>query len=60
MVSAAYEGPRDAPGIVKYMSKQAGPSSKEIKTKEELVGFLDAEEHGVVGMFDFYMDLARR
>jgi len=50
-VSSAYEGPRDAPGIVKYMSKQAGPSSKELKTKADLEAFVGGEEHSVVGFF---------
>jgi len=32
----AYSGPRDAPGIVKFLKRQAGPASKALVTAEEL------------------------
>ncbi|XP_019872530.1 protein disulfide-isomerase A3 [Aethina tumida] len=57
-VSQEYQGPRDAPGIVKYMRAQVGPSSKELKSVEELNKFLNAEkESAVVGFFEKESDL---
>lgn len=51
--SQEYNGPREASGIVKYMRAQVGPSSKEIKTVEELEKFLKAENDvSVVGFFE--------
>ncbi|XP_012229248.1 protein disulfide-isomerase A3 [Linepithema humile] len=47
-----YNGPREAPGIVKYMKAQVGPASKELTTPETHKAFLDVEEVGVVGYFE--------
>ena len=38
-------------GIVKYMSSRAGPSSKELKTVEDVESFLNKDYHRCVGMF---------
>lgn len=50
-VSADYNGPRDADGIVKYMRTRAGPSAKELNTVEEAAKFLSNSEHSIVGKF---------
>jgi len=50
--SGPYEGPRTASGIVKYMQKQAGPSSKVLQTVADLEKFLLTEDHALVGVFD--------
>jgi len=50
-LSSDYEGPREADGIVKYMRSQAGPSSKEINTVQELEKFISHDEHAIVGFF---------
>jgi len=50
--SGPYEGPRTAAGIVKYMQKQAGPSSKELLTAADADKFLTTTDHAVVGVFD--------
>ena len=50
-VSADYNGPREADGIVKYMRTKAGPTSKELKTVEEAEKFFKVEEHAIVGFF---------
>lgn len=47
-LSSDYSGPRDANGIASYMKKQSGPSSKELKTKEEFEKFANSIEHSVV------------
>jgi protein disulfide isomerase family A protein 3 len=46
-----YEGPRDSDGIVKYMRKKAGPTSKLLASIEDAEKFLSNSEHGVVGFF---------
>lgn len=57
-VSQEYSGPREAPGIVKYMRAQVGPSSKEVASVAELEKFLAAEKDvGVVGFFATESDL---
>jgi len=49
--SGPYEGPRTASGIVKYMQKQAGPSSKELTSVAEADKFFETADHAVVGIF---------
>ncbi|ESN91789.1 hypothetical protein HELRODRAFT_70378 [Helobdella robusta] len=46
-----YEGPRDADGIVKYMKGKAGPSSKELKSLDDVKKFLDNFDPSVIGFF---------
>lgn len=50
--SADYNGPREAPGIVKYMRTKAGPSAKNLLTVADAEKFLDNFEHSIVGFFD--------
>jgi len=50
-VSGEYNGPRDAPGIVKYMKSNVGPSSKELKSKAEFDAVLKRDETVIVGFF---------
>eukprot|EP01023_Acetabularia_acetabulum_P033025 TRINITY_DN3088_c0_g1_i5.p2 TRINITY_DN3088_c0_g1~~TRINITY_DN3088_c0_g1_i5.p2 ORF type:complete len:493 (-),score=120.10 TRINITY_DN3088_c0_g1_i5:304-1782(-) len=45
-----YKGPRDAAGIISYMSKQFGPASKEFKTEEEVTDFA-GEALVILGVF---------
>ncbi|BES91418.1 unnamed protein product [Nesidiocoris tenuis] len=53
VVSKDYSGPRDAPGIVKYMSGQIGPVAKEISSLEAIEKFLSSSEDSVaVGFFE--------
>ena len=47
--SGPYEGPRKADGIVKYMQKQAGPSSKELTEVSVAKKFVEGNDHVVVG-----------
>uniref|UniRef100_W5MK62 protein disulfide-isomerase n=1 Tax=Lepisosteus oculatus TaxID=7918 RepID=W5MK62_LEPOC len=49
--SSAYDGPRTADGIVSYMKKQAGPSSVELRTEEDLDSFVSHFDGSVVGFF---------
>ncbi|KAL9986344.1 hypothetical protein ACROYT_G000482 [Oculina patagonica] len=57
-VSKDYDGPRDASGIISYMKKQAGPSSKEIKDVEQMNKLLEkAVAPVIVGFFDKDDDL---
>ncbi|MBN3310035.1 PDIA3 isomerase, partial [Amia calva] len=49
--SSVYDGPRTAEGIVSYMKKQAGPSSVELRTKEDLEAFVNNFDASVVGFF---------
>ena len=48
-----YKGPREAEGIVKYMKKQVGPASKELKSVEQVQNFVSdkEEDYSVVGFF---------
>jgi len=48
-ISADYNGPREANGIVKYMRSQVGPASKELKTVEEFEAFISKDDVAVVG-----------
>lgn len=50
-MSADYQGPREADGIVKYMRTKAGPSSKDLLTVKDAEKFLGNSEHSVVGFF---------
>nr|CAG4651726.1 EOG090X0438 [Triops cancriformis] len=50
-VSAEYNGPRDANGIVKYMRAQVGPAAKDLTSVDAHENFLKVEEVGVVGYF---------
>ncbi|XP_064620001.1 protein disulfide-isomerase A3-like [Lineus longissimus] len=52
-VASDYDGPRQADGIVSFMKKQAGPSSKEMSTAAEIKDFTAAAgtDHSVVGFF---------
>ncbi|CEF66381.1 Protein disulfide-isomerase A3 [Strongyloides ratti] len=52
VISADYEGPRDADGIVKFMRGQSGPSSKELKTVAEFDKFIADEDQSVIGFFE--------
>uniref|UniRef100_A0A0D6R325 Protein disulfide-isomerase n=1 Tax=Araucaria cunninghamii TaxID=56994 RepID=A0A0D6R325_ARACU len=46
-----YKGPRDADGIVKYLKKQAGPASVEIKSSEEATSLIGDKKVFIVGVF---------
>jgi len=50
-VSADYNGPREAAGIVKYMRTKAGPSAKRLFSVAEVEKFLENSEHSIVGFF---------
>jgi len=50
-ISADYNGPRDADGIVKYMRTKAGPTLKELNSVEDAEKFLSHSEHSIVGFF---------
>lgn len=47
-----YNGPREAPGIVKYMQAQVGPASKELIGEDCQKAFLESDEVGVIGYFE--------
>ncbi|XP_076157581.1 protein disulfide isomerase family A, member 8 [Alosa pseudoharengus] len=49
--SSAYDGPRTADGMVKYMKKNAGPNSYSLSTEELLDAFIDNFDASVVGFF---------
>ncbi|XP_002740183.1 protein disulfide-isomerase A3-like [Saccoglossus kowalevskii] len=46
-----YNGPRSADGIIDYMKKQAGPTSREAKTVEDIDKLLSGKDLLVVGCF---------
>lgn len=50
-VASDYNGPREADGIVKYMRTKAGPSSRELKSEQDVAKFLDNYDHSIVGFF---------
>ncbi|RDD46269.1 Protein disulfide-isomerase A3 [Trichoplax sp. H2] len=59
-LSADYNGPREAKGIISYMQKQAGPSSKSIKTDEQLTAYLKKSTVATfVGFFAQEDDLSK-
>lgn len=47
-MSADYQGPREADGIIKYMRTKAGPSSKELTDVAMAEKFLGNMEHSIV------------
>ncbi|KAK0082419.1 hypothetical protein PV325_010428 [Microctonus aethiopoides] len=47
-----YNGPREAPGIVKYMKSQVGPASKELKGEECKKAYLKSDEVSIIGYFE--------
>ena len=49
--SAEYDGPRSADGIISFMKKQSGPSSREYDTVDAMKKALKTEEHTIVGFF---------
>lgn len=53
--SGAYDGPRNADGIVSTMKKQAGPASVDLRSVEEFQKFISDVDASVVGFFrDLY------
>ncbi|KAJ8441218.1 hypothetical protein Cgig2_024947 [Carnegiea gigantea] len=46
-----YKGPRDADGIVQYIKKQLGPSSVEIKSKDDVAAVIDEKKIFIAGVF---------
>ncbi|KAM7258690.1 hypothetical protein ACFE04_014431 [Oxalis oulophora] len=46
-----YKGPRDAEGIVKYLKKQSGPASAEIKSAEDATNLIGDKKIVIVGIF---------
>ena len=46
-----YGGPREAPGIVDYLSKQAGPAAVAVATAEEAAKLAEKEEVVIVRLF---------
>lgn len=46
-----YKGPREADGIVSYVTKQSGPASAEIKSSEDADAFIDVNKIIIVGVF---------
>ncbi len=55
-LSQDYNGPREAAGITKYMKAQVGPSSKELKTANDLEAFLDKAEVTIVSFLEAESD----
>jgi len=52
-VNKDYDGPRDSSGIISYMKRISGPSSKEIKDLSHLKKFLSSADGAVVmGFFE--------
>ncbi|KAL2080490.1 hypothetical protein ACEWY4_024283 [Coilia grayii] len=49
--SSAYDGPRTADGIVKFMRKNAGPNSYTLPSEQALDAFIDNFDASVVGFF---------
>jgi protein disulfide-isomerase A1 len=46
-----YKGPRDAEGIAKYLKKQSGPASAEIKSSEDATNLISDKKIVIVGIF---------
>jgi len=54
---SAYNGPRDTPGIIKYMKKQAEPATLNFENWTEVKKFIqENEDYTVVGFFEFKDD----
>jgi len=51
-VASDYGGPREADGIVSFLRKQAGPSSRELDTMEDYDEFMDNWDPVAVGYFE--------
>ncbi|EFN76813.1 protein disulfide-isomerase A3 [Harpegnathos saltator] len=47
-----YNGPREAPGIAKYMKSQVGPASQELTNEKSYKTFLEGDDVAVVGYFE--------
>ncbi|XP_029156289.1 protein disulfide-isomerase A3 [Nylanderia fulva] len=47
-----YNGPREAPGIVKYMKSQVGPASKELISEQAHKEYLVTDDVSVIGYFE--------
>ena len=50
-LSNDYNGPREANGIAKFMRSQVGAASRDIRTLEEFVKFLDTKDTTIFGYF---------
>lgn len=50
-VKDAYEGPREADGIIEYVEKEGPPSFDSIKTVAEATAFVKENEMSVLGIF---------
>lgn len=50
-LSSDYNGPREAPGIIKTMASQAGPASKELKDAKDLAATQEKKDVVIVGLF---------
>jgi len=50
-LSSDYNGPREAPGIIKTMKSQAGPASKELKEAKDLAAAKGKDDVVIVGLF---------
>ena len=50
-LSSDYNGPREAPGIIKTMKSQAGPASKELKNEKDLAATKEKSDVVIVGLF---------
>ena len=51
-LSNDYNGPREANGIAKFMRSQVGAASRDIRTLEEFVKFLDTKDTTIFGYFE--------
>ncbi|XP_064846163.1 protein disulfide-isomerase A3-like [Oncorhynchus masou masou] len=49
--AGAYDGPRNADGIVSHLKKQAGPASVELKTEADFTKYVGDRDASVVGFF---------
>ncbi|BFY97061.1 hypothetical protein BsWGS_00101 [Bradybaena similaris] len=50
--SKDYDGDRETDAIVKKMSREAGPVSKQLETMEDAHRFIDKDTVGVIGFFE--------
>lgn len=55
-LSSDYNGPREAPGIIKTMASQAGPASKELKESKDLAATQEKKDVVIVGLFESASD----